>query len=724
MTLHLNRFLAILSGERSYKRSGRSLLIFSLLTLTIFAGLCAAFAYFIWQYWPTLLFSDFLGSGVFTLISFAYSLFTLLRIPLVFTKLQNTNSSEPFALALALRHALARGDEAVAPVLTDQVVEDGERLFSGASVDAESLVVAVPALLVTSLAGSTPLYVLAALALVMAGVLASILIPVLIPVTRSDPMGLIILVVLCGGLALGALVALIAAMRLSRRHALQRRGMTIGVDSLGLTFRQPVWKKQPHHIAWMEMRALAQFTYKDKYTRLQTVYLLDSENQTLLWAEPPDEAYAPPHQRQTIADRRESARRLALAITSRTRLPIRNLTDTIAALTGSSPVAGSTTTTPRFLNAAWDVALFMEDVETATMIWHVRQPGAQRQPQALRKLIASQSIPGSASADPTDATAAPAVPPRLSRWVTQLNATLASVRERRQLLLRVARALLPYYPTETSPDIPASFRRYLRHERLQRALTWLNGFSVIFLLVALLITTAAGWYQERGVERMLRGLSQQTEAQTPLYFASFRRPLADWDVHRSTKDDPYTLAFVNGAYQISSDDQNSSAYAWIQRDEEGDIAISTIVTIHGSSAKGSYTTAGVMFDVTAGGNEFSTFGVDDQGNWNLLRYDENKDANNPWNYVDENSSPAIHTGDGATNTLLLLRHGSLYLLYINNTLVDRYYDLDHSLPPGGDVGVYIDDGDIVARFNDFTIYPIPPQLATVPIATNFPEWMR
>ncbi|HEX8994603.1 MAG TPA: hypothetical protein VF812_01085, partial [Ktedonobacterales bacterium] len=80
------------------------------------------------------------------------------------------------------------------------------------------------------------------------------------------------------------------------------------------------------------------------------------------------------------------------------------------------------------------------------------------------------------------------------------------------------------------------------------------------------------------------------------------------------------------------------------------------------------------------------------------------------------------TADGATNTLLLIRHGALYLLYVNGKLVDRYYDRRHVSPRSGAVGIF-SDGDITARFTDFAIYPIPTQLAAVPIPSALPVWL-
>ncbi len=47
----------------------------------------------------------------------------------------------------------------------------------------------------------------------------------------------------------------------------------------------------------------------------------------------------------------------------------------------------------------------------------------------------------------------------------------------------------------------------------------------------------------------------------------------------------------------------------------------------------------------------------------------------------------------------------------------------HTLPTGGDVGVYIDDGSVTARFNDFAIYPIPPQLAAISLPAQLPSWL-
>lgn len=736
MNQRIRLFLAALADDQAYARRTRVLWVVLLLALAgvvcIFVGYAYAL-YTLWRYWPTLLFSGFLGSvGALwptSLTSLGMLVLLLMRIPIDLIRLQNVYSSEQFALALAMRRALEAGDASLTPVAEAQVDVDTESASShplpsaSSPADAESLTMAIPAALTTGRAGAIVLYYFAAL-LVAAGIFAVAISGYSLRQLQTLSPDVIGYVVICGVLTLGGLLLLLPGWRLSHRRAVERRGAAVALDELGLTFRQPVWKRRRRRIAWADMRSLGQIIYMDNYTRLHTVYFLDGGAQTLLWEEPPTERYAPQPQQQTIAAQQASARRLLAEITRRTRLPLRDLSGTATRLTSSSATTTTSSTSiySPFLKAAYEVAVLERDAETASALWRLRQPHARRRPSALTKLIEASSgaeTPGQAlGALPAAAS------PRFLRWAEQMHAARISLQWNRGYLLQVARALIPYYPTEDSPSATATFRRYLRHERARRSLTWLAFWLQIVLLIIVLLTPVALSHTGGDVETLMRAMAAQTRSQTPRYYASLAWPQRDWTVQKPSKDDPTGAAFVKDAYQVTCVDKNSSAIFTIPQYASGDIAISLTVTIQGHVTQDNALMAGLVFDAANNGNTFSTFGVDEFGNWDLSRYDEVNDVNNPWNSVDSNANAAIHTGDGATNTLLLVRHGPLYLLYVNDTLVDHYYDSASALPRGGGLGVYIGGSDIVGRFNHFIVYPVPHQLAAIPLTTDVPTWFR
>jgi len=678
----------------------------------------------VWQFLPTLLLSDFFSGGVLVLAGAVCGpVLIIARVSLGAAKLLRADSSEPAALALAMRRALAAGDAMMAPIMEARTEEDGEDAAvapTPAMLGAESLAVAVPVPLIASLAAPIVLCGAGVLLLVAAGAGAQ---PALMALNVSLRQLLsargaaIYLIAGWGVLIVTAFALLIVGWRLSRHRTLQRRGATIEISPLGLAYRQPVWKKRQRQITWSDMRALGKFTFTDLRVRQHTVYFLDGGTHTLLWEEPPTERYASYHVQQTIAAQQEGARGLAALISRRTKLPARDLSETIQALTGTS------TSSPSFLREAYQGALMEGDVETATALWRLRRPGVRRLPRALAKLTTSISGVHTAASQSADALAAPAPSQPVSRWAMQVSAARAMLQAKRRLQLRVARALIPYYPTEDSQTTPVNFQPFLRIERARGVLIRQIIGAQVFMFIVILAGSGAFWYEEQHVNTITSTLSQQTQIQKPLYSAPLVRPQSDWNVQAATNDNPTTATFINGSYQLSCIDAYSSSISWIPQDEEGDIAIALTVVLHGRTAQSYLPTGGIVFDVTDNAYRFSTFGVDEHGNWILSRYDTVRDINSPWSSIESGSSPAIHTGEDATNRLLIVRHGALYLLYVNDTLVERYYDRDHAIPPGGDVGVYT-GGGIIARFNDFTMYPVPPQLAAIPLSSDVPAWLK
>ncbi|HEX8997549.1 MAG TPA: hypothetical protein VF812_16095 [Ktedonobacterales bacterium] len=714
MYSQLRLLLTALTDERAYERRLRPAWFVTGAGLALFGAFCVWCAYSVLGAWWLLLYSDAFGVGAIAFgLSMLAPFLALARIPLDIAKIGRLYSTQPFALMLALKRAVEAGNANVAPHATVQPVA-GREDDANAAPDVGPLVVAVPERLVKPRAVAILLYILGGLLFIVVG-LGVTLAPNIFgqPLQRliDTPSGLLYLGG-CGVAALGASIALMAGRRAARHRAVELRGLSVEIGGLGLSFRQPAWAPRTVSILWAEARAFAQITYKDTLVRDHTIYVLWSDTQTLLWEEPPTERYAPEDDKRRIAARQLSAQRLAEVAGKRTHLALLDLTETLNVLTSDM----DRTAEPTFLDNAYQAAVAEGDVEVATALWRATNLGARRRPRALRRLAA---IPPHGASEPANEAEETSIRP--SRWRAQISIHRAALERNHQTRLQLARALLPYYPSLDAPATSPRFRSYLRAERRRQRINRFTGWAYLFLFVTMFGAMAIFWLSEGSVTSSLERLPAQVTVQAPHYYASFAQPQAGWEVHAPTKDDPASKAFVRGAYELTASDipQMSS----IPFDARGDFAIMVNVAISTHSPQDAYDTAGLMFDVTHGGASFTTFTIDRQGDWTLARFNATGASDDLTGYMDSGTSDAISTADGATNTLLLIRHGALYLLYVNGKLVDRYLDRRHVSPRSGAVGVFSDGGDITARFTEFAIYPIPAQLAAVPIPSTLPAWL-
>ena len=76
---------------------------------------------------------------------------------------------------------------------------------------------------------------------------------------------------------------------------------------------------------------------------------------------------------------------------------------------------------------------------------------------------------------------------------------------------------------------------------------------------------------------------------------------------------------------------------------------------------------------------------------------------------------AIHTGFGATNTLMVIARGNLYIGYVNNHYVGQYFDEINFAGAAGQIGLVNLESGMTATFTDFTVWQVnaPPALTIV-----------
>ncbi|MDE3231186.1 MAG: hypothetical protein KGO05_15010, partial [Chloroflexota bacterium] len=411
MNSRLRVLLAALADTQAYRRALRLPMVLLVSALVFVVAIYAGAAYALWLYWPTLLLAGAtLTDGPFEIWLLLLNLFNLTSIPLSFARLENHFSTEPYTLALALRRALAAGDPELADLApataeANAEGEDAQPLFASAPTEtppdtpsgADTLVVAIPAPLITSLIGPISLGIVAALLLLTAGgglLFATFALNPPFDQIFTTRAGQVYLVTVCGSSLFLALLFLRQTLRLRRRRRLQQQGMAVALDDMGLSFHHPLWRKRPRQIAWADARGLGRYTYMDDYIRKRRVYLLESEGETLLWEEPPTERYAAQRDHEAILARQRASWRLVAEITRRTRLPIRDISATLVAIGGDGSSASSSSSIT-FLAEAYSAALqardveLAKDVELATALWRARNPHRRRLPRALRKLAAA-----------------------------------------------------------------------------------------------------------------------------------------------------------------------------------------------------------------------------------------------------------------------------------------------------------------------------------------------
>ncbi len=183
-----------------------------------------------------------------------------------------------------------------------------------------------------------------------------------------------------------------------------------------------------------------------------------------------------------------------------------------------------------------------------------------------------------------------------------------------------------------------------------------------------------------------------------------------WPVSAVTAQSPQGQRFADGAYQLfGTDNTQYNSAVTIGAGTITDGVIEVTVSEHGTVGANTGEGIGLLFGVAGSSDNFGAFQIHADGSWDLYNYqfDQSNPANS-WDYVVGGSSDAIHQGIGATNTLLLFKRGKLYLLYVNNHLIETYYDRDNVLPSSGVVGLYLNDDALTGDFSHLAVYPVQP----------------
>lgn len=665
----------------------------------------------IWNDWSSFAFRLATGDiGTSFVATFLVLFLEMTVLPLMTFSVARGYLSGHRALARALARALETGDATVAPLATEPATK--ATASSGERAGGDTFTVALPEPLMVGVGGVAALYTLSALALITAiavGVVAAVMLlvrPGTLPSSRVDA---ITPIAICLGLALATLGLYQWGRRRYQRRARQQQGVTVSVDGAGLIVHGADGRGAERALTWADIRAFGWFSFKDERTLPHAVRLIVGREWTFFWVEPPTERYISEDRKHMIAALQRNAERLHDAVVARTGLQARDLTATV------STICRGDSTAERqlyFVREAYLSALAEGHGELAASLWRAQSPTTQRQPRALRRVLAAPLV---------------VVARGTSARPRGFASVLGSERKARlQEVTRLAQALLPYFPIEREPEVAEGFSVHTRQDRVrERVLAWINTTQIVVvgaLVITLVATSAALWFSERSAAALMEAIPAQVAAQPPVYYASLNEPQAGWKIQQPTRKDPSSLSFTNGGYQLANSDPNAGVLSWIPHEYSGDMAITARVTFTGDRSTPEYVAASIVFDLNPVAGTTNKFGVDDQGNWFSLAYNPNVPANEQPNALGIGFSPAINTGMGASNTLLLVRHGPFYLAYVTGALVSRIYATSDA-PQHGSVGVSIDGAPVIARFNDFAIYPVPPSLASVPLNANLPFWL-
>lgn len=262
--------------------------------------------------------------------------------------------------------------------------------------------------------------------------------------------------------------------------------------------------------------------------------------------------------------------------------------------------------------------------------------------------------------------------------------------------------------TASLPIMPAPTRR----RKWSRVTAVAPLIMVAVLYSGMLMLTKSAYYSAQTDQTQTSqsdyyaDLLQRIYTQRPFYTDVLTHDDGDWPVQQASSTEG-GMTFVDSAYQLTGGPRNLTVLANSLSEPHGpygDVAVEVTVRQLGSPASDG---AGIMMRKTDNPEELVAFEVNSSaGTWSLSRFWDRGSDQDPWLYlIGEDSSGAIHTGDGAANHLLILTRGREYICCINDQYVGSYMDDHHDALLGGDAGVWLGDSATVARFNFFTVYP-------------------
>ena len=202
------------------------------------------------------------------------------------------------------------------------------------------------------------------------------------------------------------------AALVTRRYArLERQPFSVRLDASGVTFTRAGDGARPRRLSWREARGFARLAFTDELGRLHEVFALSGPDQDYLWEALYADHQPGPHPEDDAE--RVAAQRLTEAVIERAGLPLLDLTPTLNAVLAASRGASS--------------------YPLAGLLARARKLARQRGDGELVRAIAQREERSGWL---------------LGRFAGRLGGGLGRLSPRQQEdTLRLARDLLPYYPT-------------------------------------------------------------------------------------------------------------------------------------------------------------------------------------------------------------------------------------------------------------------------------------
>lgn len=248
-------------------------------------------------------------------------------------------------------------------------------------------------------------------------------------------------------IAFGGLVWALALRRLAR---LERQQFSAQVDDEGVTFSLPRGAGGAQRLRWSEARAFARMMTWDDRGGLHEVFVLSDGQRDFAWEARYDTTARDAAQLASEEPARVAAHRLAEVVSQRTALPLFDVTQTIAATLANCGPGGAA--------AAWAIMLRARNIAKA------------QGDTALANELTSKMSSGAGSFTAF-----------FVRMGTRLGNAKRLSQTQRDETLRIARALLPYYPAPVEAAAPSAPRPWLQYAYWNLEF----GLQLFILLLAL-----------------------------------------------------------------------------------------------------------------------------------------------------------------------------------------------------------------------------------------------
>lgn len=505
------------------------------------------------------------------------------------------------------------------------------------------------------------------------------------------------------GLA-GALVgcALVAWGNVGERYAQSvRLGFSAAVDADGVTSRYRGARGavvEEVHIAWREVESLTQLKYTDVTLARRTVYALSSAHSLILWERPPDARYASSETRERIEKSGQAASRLLRAARTGSSAPLRDLSETFAALREDRPGLSQPLVRVASVKSAYTIALHEGDEELSRDLWRLLHPPKPHKSQVEPPFAKMQ---------------------RQDRPYSSTTLRYLTFADRKRIL-GAMRALLPYLPADQEADPvvrdgrldlsdPARSVNYVQRKgpfaklELLAFCAWIGAF----LLLPGPIAAASAWYSAP----LERAAPATLTAETPSFIATLTTAQPGWLVKTPTSSNSTSAAFTPKGYMlVNGDEQPLVAPAPGVTMADGAAQVTVDLAPGGQD---SYNSAGLLLEAPSGAAGV-LFEIEAGSRWYLMSVQQSSGVwDRDFDLRADGDSSAISTN--GPNTLLVIRRGQTYLLYINGQFVQAVHDDTARIASGGSVALYLDESAGGVRFTNLAIYPAP---------SNFPFWAR